>query len=77
MHGSLTPHPISDSIWLADGSFAVGAYNGLFIFRPGNAPEEGGSKTDLFQEVVRRNGPLLDYHPQNLAQCLLWSKSFE
>jgi hypothetical protein len=71
---SLTPHPISDSIWLADGSFAVGAYNGLFVFRPGDPSAKDGPKSNLFQEVVRRNGPLVDYHPQNIAQCLLWSE---
>jgi hypothetical protein len=26
----------------------------------------------LFEHVARHNGPLWDYHPQMLLQCLLW-----
>ena len=26
----------------------------------------------LFEYVARQNGPLDDYHPQMLLQCLLW-----
>lgn len=26
----------------------------------------------LFEYVARRNGPLEDYHPQMILQCLLW-----
>lgn len=29
---------------------------------------------DLFVTVARRNGPLPDYHPQMLLQCLLWGE---
>lgn len=29
-------------------------------------------KPSLFERVVRVNGPLPDYHPQMLLQCLLW-----
>ena len=28
--------------------------------------------TGLFEEVTRLNGPLPDYHPQMILQCLLW-----
>lgn len=28
----------------------------------------------LFEYVARQNGPLDDYHPQMLLQCLLWGK---
>lgn len=31
--------------------------------------EEGES---LFEYVARQNGPLEDYHPQMILQCLLW-----
>jgi hypothetical protein len=30
---------------------------------------------DIFQLIAHQNGPLLDYHPTVLAQCLLWGKS--
>ena len=30
---------------------------------------------DLFQLIAWQNGPLLDYHPTVLAQCLIWGKS--
>jgi len=29
---------------------------------------------DLFQLIAQHNGPLWDYHPTLLAQCLLWDK---
>lgn len=32
-------------------------------------PTEQG---DLFEYVARENGPLEQYHPQMLLQCLLW-----
>ena len=28
----------------------------------------------LFEYVARRNGPLEDYNPQMILQCLLWGK---
>jgi hypothetical protein len=31
-------------------------------------PRSGG----LFKYAARHNGPLVDYHPQMLLQCLLW-----
>lgn len=31
---------------------------------------------DLFQLIAWQNGPLLDYHPTVLAQCLIWGRSF-
>jgi hypothetical protein len=35
-------------------------------------PEE---PEDLFQLIAWQNGPLLDYHPTVLAQCLIWGES--
>ena len=32
------------------------------------------SDESLFKTVARQNGPLPDYHPQMLLQCLLWGK---
>jgi len=29
---------------------------------------------DIFQLIAWQNGPLWDYHPTVLAQCLLWDK---
>jgi hypothetical protein len=34
-----------------------------------NASENDES---LFEYVARQNGPLEDYHPQMILQCLLW-----
>lgn len=31
--------------------------------------------TGLFEDVTRLNGPLPDYHPQMILQCLLWGTS--
>jgi hypothetical protein len=36
-------------------------------------PEE---PEDIFQLIAFKNGPLLDYHPVNLSQCLVWGKSW-
>jgi hypothetical protein len=31
------------------------------------------SAESLIEYVARQNGPLEDYHPQMLLQCLIWS----
>ncbi|KAJ6621584.1 RAVE protein 1 C terminal-domain-containing protein [Mycena sp. CBHHK59/15] len=73
--GTCIPYQISDSIWLANGSLLVGAGHQMFLFgqqKPvdTNEPPPGS----LFEHVARQNGPLEDYHPQMLLQCLLWEK---
>ncbi len=35
------------------------------------SPEE---PEDIFQLIAHQNGPLWDFHPTMLFQCLLWSK---
>ncbi|KDQ14428.1 hypothetical protein BOTBODRAFT_159267, partial [Botryobasidium botryosum FD-172 SS1] len=70
-----TPYSIGDSIWLAGGSLLVGA--GHQIFHYGRNPaslSQNGASEDLFETVARENGPLEDYHPQMILQCLLWGK---
>jgi hypothetical protein len=37
-------------------------------------PENENAEEGLFEYVARLNGPLPDYHPQMLLQCLLWGK---
>lgn len=69
----ILPHPISDSIWLANGSLLVGAGHQMLLY--GQAHKESSKEDEsLFEVVARRNGPLVDYHPQMLLQCLLWEK---
>ncbi|KAJ6509386.1 RAVE protein 1 C terminal-domain-containing protein, partial [Mycena vitilis] len=73
--GSFIPYPISDSIWLANGSLLVGAGHQMFLFgqqRP--SAVDDSPRESLFEHVARQNGPLEDYHPQMLLQCLLWEK---
>lgn len=85
-----TSVPINDSIWLAGGSLAVGAGNQIYLFsrfldRGSPAPSPSASvksvtldsiePEDLFQLIAWQNGPLLDYHPTVLAQCLIWGMS--
>ncbi|OCF41725.1 hypothetical protein I317_04429 [Kwoniella heveanensis CBS 569] len=85
-----TSLPISDSIWLAGGSLAVGAGNQIYLFsrflrRDTPTPSPAGSARsmqldeeepeDIFQLIAHRNGPLVDYHPVQLGQCLLWDKT--
>ncbi|KAF8349754.1 RAVE protein 1 C terminal-domain-containing protein [Amanita rubescens] len=66
--GSIIPYPINDSIWLTNGSFIIGAGHHLCLFGP-TEPSKS-----LFEYAARQNGPLEDYHPQMLLQCLLWGK---
>ncbi|TDL28114.1 hypothetical protein BD410DRAFT_870276 [Rickenella mellea] len=73
--GHMTPHTIGDSIWLTGGSLLVGAGHEIFQFgRPPLPPGVAESETGLFEYVARVNGPLEDYHPQMILQCLLWGK---
>ncbi|KAK8845415.1 hypothetical protein IAR55_006128 [Kwoniella newhampshirensis] len=84
-----TSVPISDSIWLAGGSLAVGAGNQIYLFSrflgrdtPTPSPSASARSVrvdeeepeDIFQLIAHQNGPLVDYHPILLAQCLLWDK---
>lgn len=66
---SLTPYSICDSIWLFGGSLLVAAGSQMFHF--GQTVDNNGHKP-LFELVAAHNGPLVDYHPQMLLQCLLW-----
>ncbi|KAJ9405564.1 hypothetical protein DTO045G8_6781 [Paecilomyces variotii] len=82
----LTPHPIGDSCWLSSGHLIIGAGNQLFVYDEKidvsnnrlvsdlRIPSHGISTVDLFEMVSRLNGPLPVYHPQFLAQCILWGK---
>lgn len=81
--------PINDSIWLAGGSLAVGCGNQIYVFSrfldretPVSSPAASVKSVmlgpdepeDIFQLIAFKNGPLLDYHPVNLSQCLVWGK---
>ena len=69
----MLPHTINDSIWLARGTLLVGA--GHFQFMFGQKSKAVGDATEsesLFEHVARLNGPLDDYNPQMILQCLLW-----
>lgn len=71
----LTSQPISDSIWLTGGSLVVGAGHQIFRFDSAKSLDKGPNRrTGLFEHVARLNGPLQDYHPQMILQCLLWGK---
>ena len=41
------------------------------MFHFGQVVDDNGPKS-LFELVATRNGPLVDYHPQMMLQCLLW-----
>lgn len=73
------PYPISDSVWLANGSLLVGAGHLMFLYGQlthENANLKGKTRAGtLFDYAARQNGPLLEYHPQILLQCLLWGAS--
>ncbi|KAL1412038.1 regulator of (H+)-ATPase in vacuolar membrane [Vanrija albida] len=84
-----TSVPISDSIWIAGGSFAVGVGNQIYVFsgfleKPTPLPSPGQSvhhadvdddePEDIFELIAHQNGPLFDFHPTMIMQCLLWDK---
>ncbi|CAL1695568.1 unnamed protein product [Somion occarium] len=72
---NIIPHPISDSIWLNRGSLLIGAGHLLCLYgQPKPAPEDPEPPESLFEYVALHNGPLSDYHPQLILQCLLWDK---
>lgn len=81
----LTPHPIGDSTWLGDGNLIIGAGNQLFVYdkylSASDSPEGGlrlpfdkSTAGDIFAVVTRLNGSLPVFHPQFLAQALLYGK---
>lgn len=72
--GNFVPYPIIDSIWLANGSLLVGAGHQMFLYAQTPSVDTGRTEWGLFEYVARINGPLEDYHPQMLLQCLLWGK---
>ncbi|KAL1677484.1 RAVE protein 1 C terminal-domain-containing protein [Schizophyllum commune] len=75
--GSFIPHPISDSIWLANGALLVGAGHQMLLYgqAAAHSPDDAAPREEtLFEFAARSNGPLPDYHPQMLLQCLLWDK---
>ena len=40
-----------------------------------HSPDDAAPKEEtLFEYAARSNGPLPDYHPQMLLQCLLWGE---
>lgn len=73
---SKVPYPISDSVWLTNGSLLVGAGHLMFLYgqltHEYAGPKSKNHTRTLFDYVAHQNGPLLDYHPQMLLQCLLW-----
>lgn len=72
---SFIPYPICDSIWLANGSLLIGAGHQMLLYDQSPAPQSLNSDSEtLFEYVARQNGPLDDYHPQMLLQCLLWGE---
>lgn len=40
--------------------------------QPSASQKIGDENEGLFEHVARHNGPLDDYHPQMILQCLLW-----
>ncbi|KAH7912596.1 RAVE protein 1 C terminal-domain-containing protein [Hygrophoropsis aurantiaca] len=72
--GTFIPYPICDSIWLANGSLLIAAGHQLCLFGQ-KTLQDGGTSESLFGYAALHNGPLPDYHPQMLLQCLLWDKT--
>ncbi|KAG8629235.1 hypothetical protein KVT40_003100 [Elsinoe batatas] len=82
---SFNPHPIGDSVWLSDGSLAIGAGNQMYLtsntveLQKDLSPELQSSiphnrASHIHQLVRRMNGPLPVFHPQFIMQCVLADK---
>ncbi|KAG6832276.1 hypothetical protein H0H92_003509 [Tricholoma furcatifolium] len=69
--GSFMPLQIHDSIWLDHGSLLISAGHQMFLY---GSPAPVSNEETLFEYAARHNGPLEDYHPQMILQCLLWEK---
>ena len=68
-------HEITDSSWLAAGSLLVGAGHHMLQYGQKTAGSDAvKAHPGLFEEVTQLNGPLPDYHPQMILQCLLWGE---
>ncbi|OCB85636.1 hypothetical protein A7U60_g7286 [Sanghuangporus baumii] len=73
--GHMLTHHITDSIWLAGGTLLVGAgHHMLHYGRRRRSSSRDDKPVGLFEQVAWLNGPLPDYHPQMILQCLLWGK---
>ncbi|KAF9462089.1 WD repeat-containing protein [Collybia nuda] len=72
--GDFIPYHISDSIWLANGSLLLGASHHMCLYGAPTPSMDRPQRETLFEYVAQQNGPLEDYHPQMLLQCLLWEK---
>lgn len=46
-----------------------------YLGRRKRVSREERESESLFEYVARQNGPLDDYHPQMVLQCLLWGAS--
>jgi RAVE protein 1 C terminal len=73
---SAVPHHINDSIWLSHGTLLIGAGNHILLHGQAKQPSNKEASLNLFEYVARHNGPLDDFHPQMLLQCLLWGKVY-
>ncbi|KAG9049871.1 regulator of (H+)-ATPase in vacuolar membrane [Tulasnella sp. UAMH 9824] len=74
---SMSDSIISDSIWLSQGALLVSAAHQLYVFGEAHEPFLATSTSksgSLFENVAIKNGPLDDFHPQLVLQCLLWNK---
>lgn len=72
---SMLTHHITDSIWLAGGTLLIGAGHHMLHLGQCKKPgRKGGKPVGLFERVAWLNGPLPDYHPQMILQCLLWGE---
>lgn len=50
----------------------MSAYGEPKLLRKKKREQSEQETESLFEYVARQNGPLEDYHPQMILQCLLW-----
>lgn len=54
----------------------MSAYGEPKLLRKKKREQSEQETESLFEYVARQNGPLEDYHPQMMLQCLLWGTHY-
>ncbi|EJT99961.1 hypothetical protein DACRYDRAFT_81581 [Dacryopinax primogenitus] len=69
-----SPLALTGASFLGDGSLVVTAGNQVISFNPKLKDPPLSESSNLLELIINGIGPLPDWHPQVVLQCLLWNK---
>ncbi|KZT57808.1 hypothetical protein CALCODRAFT_265994 [Calocera cornea HHB12733] len=69
-----SPLALRGASFLGDGSLVVTAGNQVIAFNPTLLDPPPSEPSNILALLISRIGPLPDWHPQVVLQCLLWNK---